>query len=448
MARLAVLICASLLLCLPALINGGPILFPDTTAYIIDGDRLFHLAAPLNVRPVFYGLAIRFLHWDRSLWPVLLAQGLIVAHLLMLTLRVMGAGLRKLHFVLLIAGLAVFTPLGWTISHVLPDAFAATLILSLGLLAFCADRLGRGERVYLVLLAAASACFHLTHLAIGLAIAGVCWAGWLLRPSWRPGIRPVLATAPSGLALLAFVLFSLVLYQRVSFAPNSPPFLLARVLADGPGRDYLRAACPEHPYTLCRYLDSLPDTEEGFLWRFLPKVPTADGKAIKAEADQVVHGTVAMFPGQVARHMLQNAATQLVAIRATLYFDQQDREGLATYAPFALRQYTGTMQDRGSLATLLPPINAVHAAVALAGLAACLWFGAAGLAQGLYRPALLIGTILFALVVNAVVSGALSGVFDRYQGRIVWLLPFAGVAAGIALSRSRVPVLREIAGTE
>ena len=445
---LAVLVGGSVLLCGPALINGGAILFPDTAAYVIDGDRLLHFTAPLNVRPVFYGLAIRFLHWDRSLWPVLLVQGLVIAHLLLLTLRAVGAPLRALPFLALLAGLAVLTPLAWTVSHALPDVFAGVLILSLFLLAFGADRLTRLERTYLLVLATAACCFHLTHLFVGLALATVVWVVYLLRPRWRRDLRPVLVTAPPVLALLAFALFSLALYQRVSLAPNSPPYLLARLIADGPGRDYLRQSCPTQHYAICPYLDALPDTEEGILWRFLPAAPVADGKAIKAEAGRVINATIAAYPLQVAAHMLQNTARQFVAIRATLYFDDASLAGLQRYTPFMLPGYVGSLQERGELEAFLPAMNAIHAAVALAGLAACLWFGASCLAQGVYRPALLIGTILFALVVNAFASGALSGVFDRYQGRLIWLLPFAGVAAGLALVRSRAPLLWGAARTE
>ena len=444
---LAVLV-GGVLLCGPALLNGGAILFPDTVAYVIDGDRLFHLTAPLNVRPVFYGLAIRFLHWDHSLWPVLLAQGVVVSHLLLLTLRAVGAPMRALPFVVLTALLAALTPLAWTVSHALPDAFAGVLILSLFLLACCADRLTGLERAYLIVLATAACCFHLTHLVLGLALAAAVLAAYALRPLWRPGLRPLLVTAPPVLALLAFALFSLALYQRLSLAPNSPPYLLARVIADGPGRDYLRQSCPVEHYAICPYLDQLPPTEEGILWRFLPAAPVADGRAIKAEASRVIDGTIAAYPLQVAAHMLENTARQFVSIRATLDFDDASVEGLQRFTPFMQADYRGSLQAKGQLGALLPAMNAVHAAVALAGLAACLWFGAACLAHGVIRPALLIGTVLFALSVNAFASGALSGVFDRYQGRIIWLLPFAGVAAGRALMQGRTKLVLGAARTE
>ena len=54
------------------------------------------------------------------------------------------------------------------------------------------------------------------------------------------------------------ILFSLALYQRLTLTPNSPPHFMARLIADGPGRDYLRQACPTRHFALCQNLDTLP----------------------------------------------------------------------------------------------------------------------------------------------------------------------------------------------
>ena len=202
MSWIAALLAGAALLCCVALINGGPIYYPDTGSYIIDGQRLFELTRPLNVRPVFYGLAIWFLHWNRTLWPVIIVQALVMIHLVSLTMRAAGVRPSPWGLVAVAAGLATLTPLAWYVAHVLPDVFTGAVILSLYLLAFCRDRLSRGETVYLVLLAAAAISFHLTHLRHRcrhrrrrLALA---WALW---PAIRRETRPLLALAPLLLAL-------------------------------------------------------------------------------------------------------------------------------------------------------------------------------------------------------------------------------------------------------
>ena len=47
------------------------------------------------------------------------------------------------------------------------------------------------------------------------------------------------------------------------------------------------------------------------------------------------------------------------------------------------------------------------------------------------RTALILGLILAALVLNALICGAISGPFVRYQGRISWIA-VAGAAAALA----------------
>ena len=281
---------AALILCTVALVNGGPIIYPDTMLYISDGEKVVHLKAPFAVRPVFYGVAIWFLHWNVTVWPVLIAQGAVVAHIIWLTLRVVGASLRPLPFIALTIGLALLTPLSWHTSHVLPDVFAGVLILAVFLLAFGRDRLGRGETVYLFLLSAAAICFHLTNLVIALGLCAVVAA---LRIGWRPVrrlARPALVAGPIVLALLAFFSFSLTLYGRLTLTPNSPPHLMGRLIMDGPGRDYLRAVCPASDLAICKYLEEVPYNYEAFLWVFMNKVPPQDGKRIRAEEGEVVRG--------------------------------------------------------------------------------------------------------------------------------------------------------------
>ncbi len=56
--------------------------------------------------------------------------------------------------------------------------------------------------------------------------------------------------------------------------------------------------------------------------------------------------------------------------------------------------------------------------------------------------AALLVTVAAALLVNAVVTGGLSGTYDRYQSRFVWLAVLAG---SMVLARIRPPPARPAA---
>ncbi len=431
---LPVLLASAALLCAVAIVNGGPIIYPDSLAYLIDADRLFHRVAPYAVRPVFYGLAVWPLHWGGQVGLALFAQALVIAHILYLVARSVGAGLRPLSFLLLIVGLILLTPLPWHVAHLLPDVFVAVLILALYLLAFCRDGLSRAETVYLVLLAAAATSFHITAIPVALA----AFAFVLLVFLWdRSTARPFLALLPILLALAGSLAFNYAIWQRVTLTPNSPPHLLARLLADGPAKQYLRDRCPGADLELCAYLDRLPPTEDGFLWDMLPSIPTADGKRIKAEAGTVIRGTIETYPGAVIGHMLANTLRQLVTIRSETQFRPDEWAKFESDGTPLARQVAHSLQAQGAFERpALNGINALHAAVAILSLFAAVPLLARALALGQRRPALLLLSVLLGLLSNAFACGAFGGVFGRYEGRVIWLLPFAAVTAALALSRS------------
>ena len=77
-----------------------------------------------------------------------------------------------------------------------------------------------------------------------------------------------------------------------------------------------------------------------------------------------------------------------------------------------------------------------------ASLILCVVFALASLRSGDRRSAIFIGVILLGLLSNAFATGALAGVFGRYQGRAIWLLPFAAVVTGFVVVRDRTVTAR------
>jgi hypothetical protein len=79
-------------------------------------------------------------------------------------------------------------------------------------------------------------------------------------------------------------------------------------------------------------------------------------------------------------------------------------------------------------------IMMVTYAIATVLLAGALWqWRRAGGDAGSPRIAA-IGWIVTGVIFNAAISGVLAGVFDRYQGRVAWLMPLAAMA-GVAAWR-------------
>ncbi|HEX2115058.1 MAG TPA: hypothetical protein VHM01_11690, partial [Alphaproteobacteria bacterium] len=110
---------AGLLLSWPAFHNGYPLVTLDTAAYL----EALGPSAGERDAALFYAAFIRILRWH-SLWPVVLVQGLVVAHLIHLTLRVSCGALRAEIYLLIVAWLAGFSSLPWFVSLILPDVMA------------------------------------------------------------------------------------------------------------------------------------------------------------------------------------------------------------------------------------------------------------------------------------------------------------------------------------
>src|SRR5262249_42401071 len=84
-----------------ALLNGAPLVFPDTASYATTAAALGEIPGMFSV---FYGIFILPLHQGITLWPVVLAQGALVAHLLYLVVRcVTGGYARKTETLLMVA---------------------------------------------------------------------------------------------------------------------------------------------------------------------------------------------------------------------------------------------------------------------------------------------------------------------------------------------------------
>ena len=140
----------ALLLIWPTFFNGYPLLFSDS------GGFLHQTLGPLMLwdKPYIYGPFLHAFHWRISLWGPVIAQGLILSHLLWLTLRVLRGHATPLWHFGLCAFAALATAAPFSAALLMPDVFAPIVVLGLFLLGFGGVALTRFERGYLVVLVA------------------------------------------------------------------------------------------------------------------------------------------------------------------------------------------------------------------------------------------------------------------------------------------------------
>ncbi len=450
-ALLAVLL-AGALLSWPAFWNGYPLVFTDSASFIGG----LNPAGQHWARPIFYSWALWPLHWGVTLWPVVLAQGVVLAHLLWLLQRALVGRVDLGAYGVLVLLVAGGSALPWFTAQIMPDVLAPMLVLTVFLLGFAGDRLRGWETVWLVLLLAGAIAAHLSHVAL----AGGLLVGVLVIRLLRDGAEAFSGAAPVACALLlavtAHMAVNAVFIGKASLSPFGSIFMLARSQMDGPATWYLREECPEAGWRLCAHVDRLPlhhDTflwnREGPLWRAAglsdPTRQQAQGMTYQREAAEIVSGTLDRYGLQQLEAMLRNAAAQVYKVRTgdgLLSWPEGEPVSrvIAADMPGDYAAYRASRQVEGTLG--LDAVNRVHGwALPLAAVIAVLI--AAVRADPRYRA--LIAMVALALLGNAIITGGLSGPHDRYQARMAALIVVAA-GAGMVLANARRGVRSGVAG--
>ncbi len=429
--RLCAVLFGTLLLSWPALYNRYPLLFPDSMSYIESGPRVaraLFLRDPsgyYGVRSFLYALGIAPFHLA-SPWPIVFLQSLLAAYIVWLTVRAFAPRRTTLAYLATIVPLALFTGLPWVSSIVMPDILGALLYLAVFLLVFAPHTLSRPERVALILIAWWSAAAHVTHLMLATGLILFLLASLaVFRALTRPRLIGLLSTAAIILAaILSHMAVHGILYGKPSLNGERPPYLTARLLSDGTGRRYLLEHCPQARLALCGFTSNLPDNPDDFLW---------DASGIWQSASPEVQTLILRQEMPFALATIRAYPRQQRAISTHAFLQQLTSFGISNGAnawlldefPTALPGQRPFYQRSRQAQDALPNefLSTVQDLTVLASLAALVI-----LAPFIFRrpPPQLIGltAVIFSTVTaNALVTAVLAEVDDRYQTRVIWLLP-------------------------
>jgi hypothetical protein len=429
---LGMVLLGALVLCLPAIWNGFPLVYSDTGAYLATA---FEGKVPL-ARPTGYGLFVRYTAVGGQLWLTLLAQGLLMAGLLWRTVRVTlpNADARRVYPVAY--GVAVgLTGVAWYAGQLMPDILTGLVALAFFLILFDRQAKWWGRLIYAFL--AYWFCFaHYSHMALLLGLAGfaACAWGWQAlrkRPKAFSGGRIGMAALPAVMALLSFYYVNHAHGYGWRMTRSAHVFTMARLSETGMLRDYLHETCAEQHWSLCPYADSLPATAAAFIWNDdSPFKKTGYWENSKPGYDSLLadffnRGKYRIAYGKAA---MKSGFAQL--------FELSVGEGVTPYnensspykfferaMPSKIPAYVASKQFERVFSfgweKWLLWITMVVASVLLLGV---------GIVQRRQwtRPLRWFAVIaVLSYVANAVLTGALANVYARLQARIAWLIPLA-----------------------
>ena len=425
----------------PALVNGMPFLFYDTPGYLGGANALAHglFGAPLDWKaaPVMLGRSIyygSFLYGSLAVagfWPAAILQAALAGVCVVTFLRyflpmrasgvILGAA---------IAGLVLLacTTLPFFATFMMPDLFSGLALLGATALLLFWKRDGWRRRSFWIGVTAAAALFHPTNVPILLSVVVVCILFNFILEVPRPWLSAAIVLLAASTGIAGEAVFSAGVDHAMGQPPIRPPFVTARLTADGPGTRYLHDTCPKNGFLLCRYVSRLPLPSDYFLWSkssadgVFRAIPPAQRRQLAAEETRFVIATLLHLPGQTISKFFEGA------------YKQMNRTGL--------NEFNYGWIERNFFKNNLPPdvydqttstrafilkVPAYEIArftreIAILSFFICLW---TMFDRRIPKPLrMAVAMILCGIIVNAFLCGGLSGAHDRYQARVIWLVPW------------------------
>ena len=434
----------------PALTNGQPFFYADTTAYVRGADLAIskalgsrfatdwakdqrraietqtsagsELSFPgqkparrvvLAGRSIIYGALLYLGALTGGMWFSIIVQSLVAVYLVfLLMVRTLRLGFR--HFLAGCGVLLLTSPLPFCVSFLMPDVFAGFLILGFAILATSWDRLSNTERTITGAVLFFAVLSHTTHviLLIGLTALTAAYAGLIDRSEW-PRIRGLAATS-AACVLVAVVweaAFSFGVNRALGTPPVRPPFVTAK-LVEMLGQSAVTQVCVSKQFAVCQFRERLPVDYETFprnLGRF------ASGIFHGASRQLTVFGLGEYWYGAQGLEFFKKR------------LPAPDFERMASSLAASWRGY---VVFGGTVLYLTAALGAAAIAALLRGARRPTSVSEEGgtRREDAWRAATYIQ--LVGILVNAVICGGFGSVNNRYEARVVWLIQlssFAGV---------------------
>ena len=458
---LAIFTLVLIALCWPSFVNGQPFVFPDTLNYLRAVNRMAEqvtgyssdwLAYPvtdpsvpsgeriilLGRSPAYGALLFVAQLLTKSFWPAVIVQAGLTAACIMLTLSRFG-GISRGPWSAPLQGagvllLALCTPVAFFASYLMPDIFAPLIVLATAHLAVLWPVLRKWERIFWIAILAGGLLVHSANLLILGGLLALCVAFRWIGLSFS--LRGIAVTAAILAAAASYeVAFPKAVQHATGTAPIRPPFITARIVADGPGYDYLVKSCPHSGFLLCRHVDRLPLHSDVFLWGMAPgpgmfsTLSAEDRRILASEQTRFVLAVFKDRPLELIASSFKSAGRQLGMLQLSEFNYPAYESGtiVPQLVPQERSRYQASKAFAGNMPTAAVEVLTIVSLVVAAGwILVYLTFARSRDPQAGSNVSFLM-VIGAALLMNGAVCGALSTPHDRYQARMIWLLPLAAL---------------------
>jgi hypothetical protein len=475
----------------PALTNGQPFFYADTTAYVRGADlalsKLFGNWAStdwakdqrraiegqntdsltqgftgeqrsvqrvvLAGRSIIYGSLLYAGDALGGMWLSIVFQSIIATYLIFIfVLRILKLTFR--HFLICSVFLFIASPLPFFVSYLMPDAFAGFLILDFTILAAGWDRVKSYERAILIALLLFCVLAHFSHLllAAGLTLLVTGYVA-LVSPHRAVNVRALTAVVAGCLATACLweATFSLAVKKTFGAPPIRPPFVTAKLVAML-GQPAVASVCKSNNFVVCRFQDRFPIDDKTFLWSGDPRAGVfnvADAETKRSLDNEQTRFALAVVPHNLGRFVvgvLRDALRQLTHISLDEY--AYTARGLLFYKErVPSQEFQKMAASRAARSDVYARFGrtALYGMALISGIGTILFLGMVVL-----RPAAndnenqreenwstAASILLAGVILNAFICGGFSDINNRYEARVIWLMQLSFITGICALGRSQ-----------
>ncbi|MCF8367400.1 MAG: hypothetical protein K9G76_00060 [Bacteroidales bacterium] len=420
----------TLILIIPSLYNGYPIVHQDSGHYLKTSRSLQTYA----ITPIGYSLFIRAVTWQTAVWMIVVVQALILNFFLFFSLKELLSkkeiNYRLVH-IIIISLLSIFSGMGWYVNRIMPDIFTAYAILSVYFFIRKDSKLI--TRIISGIFIFWASISHFSNIYVILLLFVFIFIFYLTNRKYRSQyhllslslILPILIL--SNIAIRGYNYYTNNGFVTAKYKHGA---IMAKFVEYGILEDYLKTACIDHNFSLCEYQGKFPNTTGGFIWNEnSPFNKFKYWQEVEEEYNFITQEIISK-PKYIYTYFaksIYSSAKQFFRI-SIVAVPKLSGSGpfiaIENGFPIDFQSYKSTLQywDKLSL-TLVNQIYYLLYSLSILYLILLIFMGKINPLERIFYLVIIMGAIS-----NAIVFGTLATVIDRFQSRIGWILIFLALA--------------------
>ncbi len=402
----------------PELYNHYVLVFTDSELYINCGNEFSFT----EDRSFVYGWFVGITSLHISLWFTIIAQAIIFNFTCYAFVKQNLKKYNNMMYMALVSFLSLFTALAWDVCYIMPDVFSAISILLLAIIIQHKRPFTKTWFAWLV--------FYLLSLQMHFSfmLFHCLTLGILLITS--VSIKGISTTSTSILFIGVLANIGIFSLEKKAlgadgFSNVSHIFLMGKLVENGVLKSYLDTECANKNYEICKYKDSLAPENYSGNFLFHPNSAFQKTGAWSSPHDEyksIIHDILftPKYAWQYAKSIIIEATKSFLKneIGNSIYAYPEGGWGpfpaISKYYPNDVKDYNASLQNKSALAFPFHGISKVYVLLLFVATLGLIYF-----IRKYFTIIILLGV---AIISNAIITGGLVGLEDRYSTRQNYLI--------------------------